>query len=350
MRVDGKQKFNSLGKYEDHRDAIRAAKEWMRALQQGVDPTATVNDACVDYLKVLKNEKGEQAFREARARLQRTIIGRSTEDARVQRCRSVEPHSLSFKKLAKLRRIDLTNWLDELLPSDAKGEALRKKKASINRDLAALLSVLNHAHRVQMVLNNSAWAGIRKFKNVSARASAPYISLDDRRRLVESSEGALKHFVKGICLLGCRPIELTRAIVGDFDSRNGTLKLKSLKGNNERIREIPLRALPGSEDLIKKLCKNKTPLAPIWTRDDGKKWEHSDWDHLIRHARSKANLNDRITAYSLRVSWITDAINGGADILTVARLTGTSVAMIDQTYGRLIESVAIKSFQKIELL
>lgn len=350
LRIDGKQKFHSLGKYEDHRDAIRAAKEWMRALQQGVDTSATVDVACLDYLKVLKEEKGYQAFQEARARLQRTVIGRTLEEARAQRCRAVEAHSLSQKKLAQLRRVDLTNWLDELLPPNVQGEALRKNKASINRDLAALLAVLNHAHRVQLTLNNSAWAGIRKFKNVTARGAAPYISIEERRRLVDASEGSLKDFIKGICLLGCRPIELSRVVVRDFDPRTGTLMLRSFKGNNERVREIPLRALRGAEKLVKRLCRNKTPLAPIWARDDGKKWGHSDWDHLVRNARVKAKLNGDVTAYSLRVSWITDAINGGADVLTVARITGTSVAMIDQTYGKLIESAAAKSFKTIELL
>jgi integrase len=350
LRMDGKQKLHSLGKFEDHREAIRAAKKWMRALLQGVDPSGTVHDACVDYLKALKEEKGDQAFREARARLQRTLIGRSPEEARAQRCRSVEVHSLSQKKLSQLRRADLTSWIDELLPPEVRGEALRKNKASINRDLAALLAVLNHAHRVQLIHNNSAWAGIRKFKNVTARGAAPYISIEERRRLVDACDGSLKDLLRGICVLGCRPIELARAVVKDFNPRGGTLMLRSFKGNNERVREVPLRPLRGAESLVKRLCRNKTPLAPIWTRDDGKKWGHSDWDHLVRTARTKAKLDQEITAYSLRVAWITDAINGGADLLTVARITGTSVGMIDQTYGKLIESAAAKSFKTIELL
>ena len=350
LRIDGKQKFSSLGKFEDHRNAIRAAKKWMRALLQGVDPSGTVYDACLDYLKVLKEEKGDQAFQEARARLQRTVLGRTPEEARAQRCKPVEAHPLSHKKLSQLRRKDLTQWIEDLLAPNLKGEAARKNKASINRDLAALLAVLNNAHRVQLIDSNSAWAGIRKFKNVAARGAAPYIPIEERRRLVDACEGSFQDLLRGICLLGCRPIELARAVVKDFDSRTGTLILRSFKGNNERTREIPLRPLRGAESLVQRLCRNKTPLAPIWTRDDGKNWGHSDWDDLVRAARTKAKLAQDVTAYSLRVSWISDAISGGADILTVARITGTSVSMIDQTYGRLIESAATKSFKTIELL
>jgi hypothetical protein len=41
--------------------------------------------------------------------------------------------------------------------------------------------------------------------------------------------------------------------------------------------------------------------------------------------------------YSVRHSVITDAISAGADVLTVARISGTSLQMIQRFYGHLVE-------------
>jgi site-specific recombinase XerD len=49
----------------------------------------------------------------------------------------------------------------------------------------------------------------------------------------------------------------------------------------------------------------------------------------------EADLPEHVTAYSLRHSVITDLIAEGLDVLTVARLSGTSIAMIEKHYGHL---------------
>ena len=42
-----------------------------------------------------------------------------------------------------------------------------------------------------------------------------------------------------------------------------------------------------------------------------------------------------VVAYTLRHSTITDLVQGGLDLLTVAQVSGTSVAMIEKHYGHL---------------
>jgi integrase len=162
--------------------------------------------------------------------------------------------------------------------------------------------------------------------------------------------GSVGHLLEGLMLTGARPIELARTCVSDYDSTTGTLSLISYKGNSRepRIRELPLRALR-AEALIKRLCKDKLPAAPIFTRDDGKPWGHSDWDDLVRKARDCAQLN-AITAYDLRHSFITESLTGGVDPLTVAKLVGTSLAMISMTYGKLIEDHATRAFENVRLI
>jgi integrase len=350
----GGQQYHALGRFEDHRAAIRVAKDWIASCQAGVvDHTATVADACRAYLSNLQQEKGTVAAREARSRLQRRVLGRSPEDARKARARPIETHRMARKPLAKLRANDVEAWRDELVPAELTGEDRRKSRASANREMAALIAALNHAYKRQMVSTDMAWATVGKFRDVQARKHRRYVPLNERKALLSAAKdietGAIAHLLEGLMLTGARPVELARATVADYDKSTGTLTLVSYKGAaaGSREREIPLRAL-SCEHVIKKQSSDKLPTAPIFTRDDGKPWGHSDWDHLVRAARIAANLKP-LTAYDLRHSFITDALTGGVDPLTVARVAGTSLQMITQTYGKLVEDHALRVFSKIQM-
>jgi integrase len=357
LREDEKQVHRALGKFEDHRDAFRAAKDWIKSRQQGVlRDDVTVAEACAAYLAAMTAEKGPAAAREARSRLQRCVIGRTPDEARQARARAVEPHGIARKSLAKLRVADLEAWRNGLLAEGLEGEARRKARASANRDTNTLLAALNYAHRAQLVASPAAWAGLRKFGDVQARKheTRPTLTPTERRALLEASKGveggAIRPLLEALLLTGARPIELCRATVADYDRTAGTLTLRSFKGRSAepRLRHVPLRAL-GAEVLIRDLAKNKLPGAPLFTRDDGLAWRHSDWDHLVRDARERAGLRP-LTAYDLRHTFISEALAGGVDPLTVARIVGTSVEMISRTYGQLLEDHAAKAFSKVNLL
>lgn len=352
---DGRQRYHQLGQFKDHRAALRAAREWITAIRQGVKTVdATVADACRAYVANLAKIKSPRASQEARSRLHRRILGRTPEEARALHARPVDPHPLAKKKLAKLCADDLTKWRDALVPDALDGEARRKARASANRELATLLAVLNYAHRQQMVASAVAWAGIGKFGDVQSQNGRRYVSCSERAALLEAAKsvqgGAIRPLLEALMLTGARPIELCRATVADYDKGTGMLTLRSFKGksNEPRQRHVPLKAL-GAEAAFKEATKGKLPTAPLFTRDDGKAWGHSDWDHLVREARKAAKLTP-LTAYDLRHSFITEAITGGVDPLTVARIAGTSMEMISRAYGKLIEDHAAKAFANVRLI
>ena len=54
-------------------------------------------------------------------------------------------------------------------------------------------------------------------------------------------------------------------------------------------------------------------------------------------------------AYTLRHSAITDLVTGGLDLLTVAQLAGTSVAMIERHYGHLRGDHAAQALERLAL-
>jgi site-specific recombinase XerD len=46
-------------------------------------------------------------------------------------------------------------------------------------------------------------------------------------------------------------------------------------------------------------------------------------------------LPDSITDYAMRHSVITDLVTGGLDLMTIAQLSGTSIAMLEKHYSHL---------------
>jgi site-specific recombinase XerD len=86
------------------------------------------------------------------------------------------------------------------------------------------------------------------------------------------------------------------------------------------------------------------------TRDDGKPWAHSDWDELVKEAAATAGLPKETCLYTLRHSFITQALLDGMSTLVVAKMVGTALAMIEKHYGHLVQTTARERLAKVQLL
>jgi site-specific recombinase XerD len=107
-----------------------------------------------------------------------------------------------------------------------------------------------------------------------------------------------------------------------------------------RLGRAPYRFRRRRSRYSNRIAKDKLPNAWLFTRKDGKAWEHSDWDELVRDAAMKAGLPQGVCPYTLRHSFITQSLMDGMATLDVARITGTSLAMIEKHYGHLVMNAA----------
>lgn len=174
--------------------------------------------------------------------------------------------------------------------------------------------------------------------------SAPYLTREERRLLIDHCDPSIADFAGLLNAIGARPIELIRATVADYDKRSSSLTLWDMKGRgSKRIRHVPLKALPAALDIVKRITASKLPSAPLFVPATDTQF------YLLpfRAAVKAAGINEEATAYSLRHSFISDALAGGVPALTVARIVGSSLQQIQQTYGKLIEDHAVAAFAKI---
>jgi len=107
---------------------------------------------------------------------------------------------------------------------------------------------------------------------------------------------------------------------------------------------------PATAEFFAKNCKDKLPGAPLFARADGTAWNKDAWKKPVRAAVVAAELPVSASAYALRHSTITDLVAlHKLDTLTVAQLSGTSLAMIEKHYGHLLRDHAAKALASLTL-
>ena len=168
-------------------------------------------------------------------------------------------------------------------------------------------------------------------------------TLDEVKRMYQHA----RPHVQRVLILGMAcgprigPSELFSLRWDDVDLEAGILHMPNAdKGVKEASRLVPIR-----NDLLPlmKEWKNADGNCPFVISYHGKKVSHID--HAWHKAREAAGIARRITPYSLRHAFPTEALDCGADIKAVAEIMGHSdPTMILKTYRyvryrRLVETV-----------
>jgi integrase len=157
---------------------------------------------------------------------------------------------------------------------------------------------------------------------------------------------------------GARPGELCSALVSDFVSSAKQLRLLHWKNGRKTgmSRRIPL-----SEEataIVVRLCRRRKGDEPIFTGPDGAAWTPNRLQKIFRKIREgkwrgltdggqfeqltqkqallrikKTAQRESLTLYDFRHLWISDALQQGVPVATIATMAGTSIKMVEKTYG-----------------
>ncbi len=279
----------------------------------------SVADACRAYVQDRLAEKGEACARDAQQRFERTVYGRE----------------FGAIELRALRTAAIKAWR----------EGLGLSRASANRTLTSLRAALNLAVTNRLLPLSAAreWRAVKPYLHADRRREL-FLDIAQRRALLSAASGAIRELLAAATLTGARPGELVRACVGQFDARTRTMRFVGKTGP----RIVPLSAQAVA--LFERLAAGHAPADRLLVRDDGKPWCHSDWDEPVRRAAQRAGLPPGVCLYTLRHSFITQAICDGLTTLEVARLVGTSLTMIDRHYGHLVMDASRERLGRVQLL
>lgn len=341
---NGKQKKDSLGDLGDvpkarrFDAAVAKAEAWFGTVMRAGDASVrTVADACAAYVKHVEGIQAHERAADLRARYRRWV----------------EPTRLAGIELARLKRGDIEAWRRELTaapvvvnPHAPQAQQVKRERspATVNRDVAAVRAALNHAHAGGYVASDTPWRLALKAAANADKARSAYLTLEERRRLLEQCEPDLRELVAAMCSLPLRPGAMAALTVADFDARAGVLRVGKDKAGRDRRITLPATTAA----MVGRNCASKTPAAAIFTRSDGKAWDKDSWKKPFKAAVIAADLNEKTTMYSLRHCAITDLVPH-LDLLSIAQISGTSVAMIEKHYGHLQQGAAQAALARLSL-
>lgn len=318
-----KQHYKALGDASTvpHPDAVAAALKWAKLMQAGVNTgdVVTVADAAREYVKDRRREKGDANADDCAARFRRLVYDKP----------------IGKIKLAHLRTSQIKEWR----------AGLEMAATSSNRNLAVLKGALNAAVLARHVdpAKRIEWQAVKLLPVVTRRDL--YLTKDQRRVLIAALPEYARAFVTSLCLLPLRPGALAACVVGDFDPDRATLRIARDKAGAGRTIGLSAAAV----ELLQGQGADRDPTAPLLPYIGDAHWGKDGWVQLIRRTAAAAGLPQGTCLYSLRHAAITDLLVSGCDSLTVARMAGTSLQMLQRTYGHLLVEHAAESLQTLAL-
>lgn len=308
---DGKQHQQYLGTFDTFDSAKTAAEAWFSHAHKtdGAD-YMTVEEVCRHYAEKITAEGKATTARDAIYRFNKRIYG------------------TEFGKMG----------MDKLRPKHVKAwrDAIPGTPGTVNRNLAVLFAAFNAAHNENLISDDSPWRSVNKI-NDPGNPRERWLKADERARLLSACDPDLRPFVEALMLSAARPGEMAAATVSCVDHHAGTLRFPTGKTGS--------RTIPAPDALLalcKAQCRGKLPNALLFTRADGIAWTRDNWKKPFATAVERANLGTDVVLYTLRHSAISELVQSGVDVFTVAKIAGTSSAMIDKHYGHLANDRARK--------
>lgn len=327
--------FDHLPPNERFSAASKTAEEWFKHLDAGGSTRGiTVLEACERYVQALREEKGD-ASADAEAGYVRRFIAKD-KIASIPVDKLVKAHVADWRKRMERKPVAQPKRGKRCRNKEPLPPPRKRKPVSVNRNMVTLRAALNLAKADGFATTDLAWAqALKPIKGVANQRTL-YLDRKQRKALIEALPDDAARFVRGLCELPLRPGALAALTVADYDARHKLLCIGHDKAGEGRYIPLP----PVTAKLMAEEARGKLPAAPLFARWDGGAWTKDGWMKAIKEAVAAADLPAQTTAYTLRHSVITDLVVGGLDLHTVAKVSGTSVAMIEKYYGKLRQDVA----------
>ncbi|MFZ3122257.1 MAG: tyrosine recombinase XerC [Thermodesulfovibrionales bacterium] len=211
------------------------------------------------------------------------------------------------------------------------------KKTTAGRRLAAVRSFLKFLYREGYIKTNSAkLVPTPKLPKILPK----FLSVDDVFSLVEKPEGIGFLPVRDRAILellyasGIRVSELFGLNADDINVKEGLIKVKG-KGKKERIVPVGRKALEAIKIyLVERILLKKKDGAFFLNKSGSRLTDRSIRRIVVKYAKA-IGINTRIGPHTLRHTFASHLLQGGADLRVIQELLGHSSLSTTQKYTHL---------------
>ncbi|MFV3129254.1 tyrosine-type recombinase/integrase [Niveispirillum sp. KHB5.9] len=231
----------------------------------------------------------------------------------------------------ELTKTQIERWQAGMVRKGPDTETVRRSKDTANRVLSMLRAALNLAAAdAAHGLSDAAWRHVKAFPRVGAPREVHWTG-EQVAELIDAASPEFADLIRAGFLTGARYGELAGADVRDFDAAGGVLTIRQGKTG---ARAIILHR--EAVQFFEGATVGRDGDEPLIPRAGGARWGKSHQHRPMKAALLAAALDPDGTFYALRHSYISRAIEGGVPLTVIAENCGTSIRMIEKTYGKVL--------------
>ena len=208
------------------------------------------------------------------------------------------------------------------------------KKSSISRKLASIRSFFNYLHKEGYVKKNPA----KLVSSPKIPMNLPrFLTIDETFSLMEAPKGDSfkstrdKSIIELLYSSGLRVSELTLLDTVDLDIKESLIRVKG-KGRKERIIPIGANAMNAIKNYLpERISLKKKSQALFLNNRGGRLTQRSIRRILVEYSRI-IGLKGNLSPHTLRHTFATHLLHGGADLRSIQELLGHSSLSTTQKY------------------
>ncbi len=239
--------------------------------------------------------------------------------------------------LAGVREVDVAEFLASLRQGDAEHQAL--SSSSAGRALVAVRGLHRFAHREGLTADDPA----REVRPPApARRLPKAITVEEVERLLDAAGAADtplalrdRALLETLYGTGARISEAVGLAVDDLDRGSGLVRLDG-KGGKQRIVPVGSYAQRAVEAYLVRarpvLAAAGTGGAALFLNARGGRLSRQSAWSVLRAAAGRAALTSEVSPHTLRHSFATHLLDGGADVRVVQELLGHASVTTTQVY------------------
>jgi integrase/recombinase XerC len=144
---------------------------------------------------------------------------------------------------------------------------------------------------------------------------------------------------------GIRLSELQALTIGSIKVKSATVRVMG-KGRKERIVPLTGTALEAMERYLSRRSSTKTGDAPLFANGDGKKLSPRQIQRIVAKEVSLVSKQKKRSPHTLRHSFATHLMDGGADIRAVKELLGHASLNTTQIYTHVSREHLLKAYKQ----
>lgn len=240
------------------------------------------------------------------------------------------------RPVALMDRAEFRSWRD--------GLARKMKSAAVDRTCRGMKAALNLAAETDTTLDRSSWTvGLSLIKEKSPErhhVPLPEPVIADIVGASRDQSAEFGNLIQVLAETGCRYSQAARIMIADLLPDDMLNIPVSRKGRGEKaIASYPLPISAGLAARLRVAAGDRPVTEPLLLRTDGKPWRHSDeTDRFADAVKAAGQDAERVFAYSLRHSWIINALLKNVPARLVAANADTSLQQLEKTYSRYIRT------------